>query len=140
MKAIIRTTNLQKTVLLLFALLTLTSCSTDDDDTEPIVPEVTLTAIDCDPEMVTIDANVKVTGRSRRWSVRVEVTVYCGDGVAKQAEFKVKYPWLPAFKQKTDDEGKARVSRISNSDPKPTGSVEITVLGNGDPKTITVDY
>lgn len=127
-------------MLLLFALVTLTACSSDDDGAEPVVPEVTLTAINCDPEMITIDANVKVTGRSRRWSVRANVTVYCGDEVAKNAEFKVKYPWLPAFKKKTDSLGKASVNRISNSDPKPKGTVKITVQGNGDPKTISVDY
>jgi hypothetical protein len=103
-------------------------------------PEVTLSVVDCPVELLEINPVVTVTGGSRHWTVSVSVAVTCDDVPVNGAQIKIKYPWLPAFIITTDEEGKKKVNRRSQQDPKPTGTVTVTIKGSDGEKPVPVSY
>jgi hypothetical protein len=143
MKTPIRIKEAWNLMMLIAILTTAASCSGDDDGviTEDEIPELTISVTDCPVENIEMIPVVKVTGNSRRWFVEVEVTIKCMGEPVNEAELKLKWGWIEqAIKIKTDENGKAKARRRVSSEPKPTGSVTVTIEGSDDSKEMKVDF
>ncbi len=112
-------------LLCIISMFSLSGCGDDDDD----APAVVLKVIDCPNADIVMTPNVTVSGGSRRWSVKVTINVTCNGSPVDRAEIKVKYSWLTVFKIKTDAQGNASVSRVSQQDQRPSGSIDVTIEG-----------
>ncbi|MCZ6593935.1 MAG: hypothetical protein O6943_03355 [Bacteroidetes bacterium] len=133
--------NVMKNLFILFlAPLMFVACSTDDEG-EVVVPELVITVIDCPVKDIVMTAEVKVTGSTGRWFVNVTVNITCMGEPVNGAEIMVKYGWITLpTKIKTDEEGNAKGKRRVTSHPKPTGKVTVTIEGEDDSKTETIEF
>ena len=117
------------------SLFIVVGCNHESDQ-----PAVTLKVTDCAVANIAMTPNARVTGSTNRWTVHLSVTVTCNGAPVNNAEIKVKYPWIPAFKIETDVNGTASVTRVTTQYDRPTGSVNVTIEGNDGSKPGTADY
>lgn len=101
-------------------------------------PTITLTATDCPVDDIKITATATKSGNKPNFAVKITVVVTCNDNPLSEAELKVEWWVGPAVKIKTDQDGKASASK-GRIWADPSGeTVEVTIEGSDDTKTVTV--
>jgi len=101
---------------------------------------VQITVTDCAAADIGFTVLPGIVGGPRRWLIQVEATVTCAGVPVEGAEIRVKYGFVDAIKIATDASGKAQAVARSNQDPRPTGTVELTLTGNDGDQTREVSY
>jgi len=100
-------------------------------------PTITLSAVDCEKDNITIMATKTVSGSASNWVVVIEVTVKCNGQALPNAEFKFK-PWIgDPLKLTTDNQGKSSYRKQVGTTDRP-GSLDVNVEIEGSDGTKTV--
>lgn len=98
-------------------------------------PTITLTAIDCKTNDITVTDSTKVISRpGNEWLFSTTITVKCNGKVVKDAELKVKFWFKDAIKRKTNKNG--QISYRDNFHANPKGEkFKVTIEGKDGDKT-----
>ncbi len=101
-------------------------------------PTITLTATDCLVDDIKITATATKSGRKPNFTVKITVVVTCNGNPLPNAQLKVEW-WIgPAVRVTTDKDGKASASK-GRIWADPSGqTVELTIEGSDDTKTVKV--
>lgn len=101
-------------------------------------PTITLTAIDCPVDEISLTATITKRRGPSRTTTTVKVTVTCMGEAVNEAEINVNFWGLFTKKAMTDENGEVSVSQVTGADT--TGlNVTVTIEGNDGERVVVVE-